>query len=472
MLKAMTTSAAARTLFDKVWERHAILEKDGTTLLHVGRHLVTDGSRNAFQKLRDQRLPVRRPDRTFATPDHYVPTVSRSMSDVAEASQREMVIALDRNASEHRIPIFPLGDNRQGIVHVVGPELGITLPGLVIVCGDSHTSTHGAFGALAFGIGSSEVAHVLATQALWQVKPKALRITVDGVLQSHATAKDLVLHVISQIGAAGAGGHVIEYAGSAVRALTMEGRMTLCNMSIEAGARAGLVAPDEVTFDYLRGRPYAPQGALFEQAVREWRTLHSDAGARFEKEIRIDAAVVRPMLTWGTSPQDGVAADGCVPDPDSFRDAGRRAAARDSLAYMGLTPGQRLDSVVVDRVFIGSCTNARIEDLRAAASVLSGRRVRVQTTVVPGSTLVRAQAEAEGIARVLMDAGVEWRESGCSMCAGTNGDIAEPGQRVVSTTNRNFVGRQGKNVRTHLASPITAAACAVAGHLVDAGSLP
>ncbi|WP_460490330.1 3-isopropylmalate dehydratase large subunit [Bordetella tumbae] len=452
-------------MFDKVWQRHAILERDGATLLHVGRHLVHDGSRNAFQQLHDHGLLLRRSERTFATPDHYVPSATRNLSDVVD-EKREMVVALSRNAKAFGIPIFPLGNEYQGIVHVMGPELGITLPGLVIVCGDSHTATHGAFGALAFGIGTSEVAHVLATQTLWQIKPKSLRIHVAGELATDTTAKDLILHIISQIGANGAGGYIVEYAGSAVRALSMEGRMTLCNMSIEAGARAGMIAPDSVTFDYLRGRRYAPDQD-FDAAVQDWQTLRTDVGASFDREVQFNASAVSPMLTWGTSPQDGVPAAGCVPDPSSFSDPMRQAAARNSLAYMGLEPGQALRTLAVNRVFIGSCTNGRIEDLRAAASLLKGRKVRVPTLVVPGSTKVKTQAEQEGLARILIEAGAEWRESACSMCSGTNGDIGNPGERIVSTTNRNFVGRQGKNVRTHLASPLTAAACAIVGRLID-----
>ncbi|GAA5233122.1 3-isopropylmalate dehydratase large subunit [Verticiella sediminum] len=462
----MTTAPTPRTLFEKVWQRHAILEREGSTLLHVGRHLVHDGSRNAFQQLRERGLPVLRPDRTYATPDHYVPTTSRRLDDGLEPAKQEMALALERNAGEFRIPIYALNSDRQGIVHVVGPEQGITLPGLVIVCGDSHTSTHGAFGALAFGIGTSEVAHVLATQTLWQVKPRAMRIAFAGTLPEHASAKDLILAVIAHIGAAGATGHVIEYTGPAIQALSMEGRMTLCNMSIEAGGRAGMIAPDATTYAYLRGKPHAPQGAAFDQAVTEWDGLRSDAGVRYEREVAFDAAGVSPMLTWGTSPQDAAPAAGQVPDPADLR-AERRDAARQALAYMGLAPGQRLESVTVDRVFIGSCTNARIEDLRIVAGMLRGRRVRVPTLVVPGSTRVRHQAEAEGLARILTEAGAEWRESACSMCSGTNGDIANAGERVVSTTNRNFVGRQGPGVRTHLASPATAAACALAGRLTD-----
>ncbi|WP_326537502.1 3-isopropylmalate dehydratase large subunit [Pseudorhodoferax sp.] len=460
-------TAAPRTLFEKIWQRHAVREQEGATLLHVGRHLVHDGSRNAFQLLRDRGLAVRRPDRTFATPDHYVSTRAHALDAIAQPAHQEMVRALERNAAAFRVPLFGLGDARQGIVHVVGPEQGVTLPGLVIVCGDSHTSTHGAFGALAFGIGTTEVAHVLATQCLWQLRPRTMRIRAEGALQPGTSAKDLVLAIIAQIGAAGATGHVIEYAGAAVRALSMEARMTLCNMSIEAGGRAGMVAPDASTFDYLRGRPHAPAGADFDAAVRDWRTLRSDVGARFDREILVDATAVAPMLTWGTSPQHAVAVDGRVPDPEQLADEAQRAAARQALDYMGLAGGQPLNGVAVDQVFIGSCTNARIEDLRAAAAVLRGRRVRVPTMVVPGSSLVRAQAEREGIAAILRAAGADWRESACSMCSGTNGDIAAPGQRVVSTTNRNFVGRQGPGVRTHLASPATAAACAVTGRLAD-----
>jgi 3-isopropylmalate/(R)-2-methylmalate dehydratase large subunit len=461
---------AVSTLLDKLWARHRILEReDGQTLLYVDRHYLQDGSAPAFEMLRQRGLKPRVPQRTFAVPDHYVPTDSRDIAAMPDPEKRNMAQALLRSAAESSIRIFELADTRQGIVHVVGPEQGMTQPGMLIVCGDSHTSTHGAVGALAFGIGASEVAHVLATQALWQRKPAAMRITVDGTLGAGVTAKDLILAIIAKIGAAGAVGHAIEYAGPAIAALSMEGRLTVCNMTIEAGARAGMVAPDETTFAYLNGRPSAPQGAAWDQALEKWRALRSDETARFDREVKLDAREIVPMLTWGNSPEDALPITARVPDPEAAPDAARREAMERTLAYMGLAPGTTLEGVAVDRVFIGSCTNSRIEDLRAAAAVVKGRKVAssVEAWVVPGSGLVKAQAEAEGLDRVFLEAGFQWRFAGCSMCLGTNGDLVEPGRRCASTSNRNFAGRQGPGARTHLMSPPMAAAAAVAGCFTD-----
>ncbi|WP_270933351.1 3-isopropylmalate dehydratase large subunit [Falsiroseomonas oryzae] len=464
------SAATPRTMFDKIWDRHRVLEReDGQTLLYVDCHLLHDGTAPAFEMLKARGVRLRAPERAFATPDHYMPTDTRVAADIPNPALREMVVSLERNAAAEGFTLFGLQDGRQGIVHVVGPEEGLSQPGMIIVCGDSHTSTHGALGALAFGIGMTEVAHVLATQCLWQRKPKTMRITVDGELGAGVTAKDVILHVIATIGTAGATGHVVEYAGSAVRGLTMEGRLTLCNMSIEAGARAGMVAPDETTFAYLAGRPRAPQGAEWDRAVGRWRDLRSDPGARFDAEVAIDAAEVAPTVTWGTSPQEAVPVHGCVPDPATAPGAERRAAMEEMLDYMGLEPGQRIEEIAVDRVFIGSCTNGRIEDLRAAATIARGRRVAAGVTawVVPGSAPVKRQAEAEGLDRIFREAGFAWREAGCSMCIGTNGEIAAPGERVASTSNRNFRGRQGPGARTHLMSPAMAAAAAVTGRITD-----
>jgi 3-isopropylmalate/(R)-2-methylmalate dehydratase large subunit len=458
----------AQTLFDKIWARHTILERpDGATLLHVARHLVHDGSRASFGVLKGKGLGVRHPERTFATPDHYVSTLGNELTAISEPYRREMVGALADNAREHGITLFGLGDRRQGIVHVIGPEQGITQPGLLMVCGDSHTATHGALGALAFGIGSSEVSHVLATQALWQSRPGSMRICVDGTLSIGVTPKDVILAIIARIGAAGGTGHVIEYVGSAFRSMSVEGRLTVCNMSIEAGARAGMVAPDDITYAYLAGRPYAPKGAAWDQALAFWGTLPSDPDAAFDKEVTLNAKDIAPMVTWGTSPEDAVPIIGTVPDPDKATDTARRAGMRRALSYMGLTPGQRIDAITVDRVFIGSCTNSRIEDLREAARVAQGRKISVPAIVVPGSGLVKAQAEAEGLDRIFREAGFEWREPGCSMCVGMNGDLVAPGERCASTSNRNFMGRQGKGARTHLLSPAMAAAAAVTGRMTD-----
>jgi 3-isopropylmalate/(R)-2-methylmalate dehydratase large subunit len=460
--------ATPATLFDKIWSSHAILVRpDGAALLHIDRHLVHDGSGNAFRMLKEKGLPVRRPDRTFATPDHYVSTVSHDLASINEPHRRSVVEDLEANAKAAGLTLFGLADRRQGIVHVVGPEQGLSQPGMIMVCGDSHTATHGALGALAFGVGASEVGHVLATQTLWQRKPKNMRIVVDGTLAPGVHAKDVILAIIARIGTAGGVGHVIEYAGSTIRALGIEGRLTICNMSIEAGARAGMVAPDETTFAYLQGRPYAPKGADWDAALAYWGTLASDVDAQFDREVSLDAAEVAPMVTWGTSPEAAAPITGRVPDPASVPDAARRESMERALAYMDLRPGMPLSDIAIDRVFIGSCTNSRIEDLRAAAKVLDGRRAVIPAMAVPGSGLVKAQAEAEGLDAIFKRAGFEWREAGCSMCVGMNGDLVAPGERCASTSNRNFVGRQGKGARTHLVSPVMAAAAAITGKLTD-----
>jgi 3-isopropylmalate/(R)-2-methylmalate dehydratase large subunit len=460
--------AAPATLFDKIWSSHAILVRpDGATLLHIDRHLVHDGSGNAFRMLKEKGLPVRRPDRTFATPDHYVSTLNHDLPSINEPHRRRVVEDLEANAKAAGLMLFGLGDRRQGIVHVVGPEQGLSQPGMIMVCGDSHTATHGALGALAFGVGASAVGHVLATQTLWQRKPKNMRIVVDGTLAHGVHAKDVILAIIARIGTAGGVGHVIEYAGSTIRALGIEGRLTICNMSIEAGARAGMVAPDETTFAYLQGRPYAPKGADWDAALAYWGTLASDVDAQFDREVSLDAAEVAPMVTWGTSPEAAAPITGRVPDPASAPDAARRESMERALAYMDLKPGMPLSDIAIDRVFIGSCTNSRIEDLRAAAKVLDGRRAVIPAMAVPGSGLVKAQAESEGLDAIFKRAGFEWREAGCSMCVGMNGDLVAPGERCASTSNRNFVGRQGKGARTHLVSPVMAAAAAITGKLTD-----
>jgi 3-isopropylmalate/(R)-2-methylmalate dehydratase large subunit len=455
------------TLFDKLWAAHEIAcRDDGEALLWVDRHFVHEGSFNAFSQLAARGARVAEPGCTFGVADHYVPTRGARHA-IADPEIARMVRTLDENAARHGITLFGLDDPRQGIVHVVGPEQGLTLPGLLIVCGDSHTSTHGALGAYAFGIGASEVAHVLMTQTLWQRKPQRMRIGVDGRLGPGIAAKDIVLAIIARVGADGATGHAVEFAGSAIRALSMEGRLTLCNMSIEAGARSGMIAPDQTTFEYVKGRPYSPNGTLFEQAVEAWSTLVSDAGAEFDREVTLDAAEIAPIVTWGTSPQDALPIDASVPDPAREPDATRANSIRDALDYMGLKPGTKLTSIAIDRVFIGSCTNARIEDLRAAAAVLAGRVSKVPGLVSAGSSSVKRRAEQEGLDRIFRAAGLEWGESGCSMCVGINGDLVAPGERCASTTNRNFRGRQGPGARTHLMSPAMVAAAAVAGTLAD-----
>lgn len=456
-----------QTLFDKLWSSHRIAEReDGAALLFVDRHFVHEGSFHGFSQVTARGRKVAAPDLTFGIADHYVPTHDRD-KPIANPEIAEMVRKLERNSADNGITLFGLRDPRQGIVHVVGPEQGLTLPGLLIVCGDSHTSTHGAFGTYAFGIGASEVAHVLMTQTLWQKKPKRMRINVEGQTMAGIAAKDIALAIIARIHADGAQGHAIEYAGSAIRALSMEGRLTLCNMSIEGGGRCGMVAPDETTFAYIKGRPYAPKGGDFDRAVEDWRKLSTDAGAEFDREVTLDAAAIAPIVTWGTTPDDALPIDASVPDPARETDETRAAYIRGALDYMGIKPGMKLTDVAIDRIFIGSCTNARIEDLRAAAAVLSGRTSKVPGLVSPGSSLVKQQAEQEGLDRIFKDAGLEWVESGCSMCVGINGDLVPEGERCASTTNRNFRGRQGRGARTHLMSPAMVAAAAVTGHLAD-----
>ena len=460
-----------RTLFEKIWDEHVVCEPAGEpALLYVDLHLVHEvTSPQAFEGLRLAGRRVRRPDLSFATVDHNVPTLAAERSVIRDPIAAQQVEALRRNCRDFGVPLFDIGSTEQGIVHVIGPELGLTRPGITIVCGDSHTSTHGAFGALAFGIGTSEVEHVLATQCLRQQRPKTLQILVRGFLPQGVTAKDLVLGIIGHIGTDGATGHVIEYAGEAVRALSMEGRMTLCNMSIEAGARAGMVAPDETTFAYLRGRRFVPQGEAWDQAVADWKTLPTDPGAQFDRVVEIDAASLAPAVTWGTNPGMVIPVTERVPDPQRFPSEGERGAALRALEYMGLRPGTPMQEVAVNRVFIGSCTNARLEDLRAAARVAKGHKVsaKVQAMVVPGSQAVKQAAEKEKLDQVFREAGFEWRESGCSMCLGMNPDILQPLERCASTRNRNFEGRQGARGRTHLVSPAMAAAAAIAGHFVD-----
>ncbi len=460
----------SKTLYDKIWDAHLVHEAPGeTSMLYIDRHLVHEvTSPQAFEGLRMAHRKVRRPEATLAVPDHNVPTIGRSMGN-SDPESRVQVATLEANAAEFGIEYLPLPDIRQGIVHIVGPEQGFTLPGMTIVCGDSHTSTHGAFGSLAFGIGTSDVEHVLATQTLPIAKSKNMRITVNGALPNGVTAKDIALAIIAKIGTAGGTGYVIEYAGEATRALSMEGRMTLCNMTIEAGARAGLVAPDDITFAYVAGRPRAPKPGQFEAAVRYWRTLKSDDDALFDAEIMLDIAEIAPMVTWGTSPEQALPVTASVPDPAAMADENQRAGIERALAYMDLKPGTALQDVKIDRVFIGSCTNGRIEDLRAAASIVKGKKVaaHVGAMVVPGSGLVKHQAEEEGLDRIFLDAGFEWREPGCSMCLAMNADKLEPGERCASTSNRNFEGRQGRGGRTHLMSPAMAAAAAITGHLTD-----
>ena len=468
--------SAPRTLFDKIWDSHVVSRQDdGTCLIYIDRHLVHEvTSPQAFEGLRMNGRKVRRPDGTLAVADHNVPTTDRT-AGIADAESKLQVDTLTRNCEEFGIELFDMNDIRQGIVHIIGPEQGFTLPGTTIVCGDSHTATHGAFGALAFGIGTSEVEHVLATQTLLQRPAKNLRVTVDGELPLGVTGKDMILAIIGTIGTAGGTGCVIEYAGEAVRNLSMEGRMTMCNMSIEGGARAGLVAPDEKTYAYLMGRPMAPKGTAWEQAVAYWKTLPSDAGARFDKEVVLAAADIPPQVTWGTSPENVVPITGHVPDPENdARDENQREAWLRSLEYMDLKPGTAMQDVSVDKVFIGSCTNGRIEDLRAAAAIARGRKVagHVNALVVPGSGLVKEQAEQEGLDKIFLEAGFEWREPGCSMCLAMNADKLEPGERCASTSNRNFEGRQGRGGRTHLVSPAMAAAAAVSGHLADVREFP
>ncbi|MBD8905884.1 3-isopropylmalate dehydratase large subunit [Methylorubrum zatmanii] len=461
---------APRTLYDKIWDDHVVdVQPDGSALLYIDRHLVHEvTSPQAFEGLRVAGRTVRAPGKTLAVVDHNVQTSDRSKG-IEDPESRTQLEALAENVRDFGIEFYDALDRRQGIVHIIGPEQGFTLPGQTIVCGDSHTSTHGAFGALAHGIGTSEVEHVLATQTLIQRKAKNMRITVDGSLAPGVTAKDIILAIIGEIGTAGGTGHVIEYAGEAIRSLSMEGRMTICNMSIEGGARAGMVAPDETTYAYVKDRPKAPKGTAFDAARRYWESLTTDEGAHFDREIRLDAGNLPPLVSWGTSPEDIVSILGTVPDPAQIADENKRQSKEKALAYMGLTPGTKMTDLTLDRVFIGSCTNGRIEDLRIVAKMVEGRKVHdgVSAMVVPGSGLVKAQAEAEGIDRILKAAGFDWREPGCSMCLGMNPDKLRPGERCASTSNRNFEGRQGPRGRTHLVSPAMAAAAAVAGRFVD-----
>lgn len=454
-----------RTLLDKLWAAHEILEReDGVSLLWVDRHLVHEGSHHAFAKLAARGASVAAPELTFAVVDHYAPT--RNRANIADPQIARMIDTLRGNAAAHGLRLFDLDDPAQGIVHVVGPEQGLTLPGLLINCGDSHTSTHGAFGALAFGIGATEVAHVLATQTIWQRKPPAMRITVDGTLGAGVSAKDIALNWIAKLGTDGARSHAIEYAGSAIRGLSMEGRMTLCNLSIEGGARFGMIAPDETTLTYVQGRPHAPKGWDWDAAVAVWSDLASDEGAAFARDVHFEASDISPTVTWGTSPEQALPITATLPDPEQLADD-KSDAARAALEYMGLVAGRPLAGTQVDQVFIGSCTNGRIEDLRAAAAVLSGRQAKVPGIVSPGSALIKAQAEAEGLDKIFTDAGLDWVASGCSMCVGMNGDLVAEGKRCASSTNRNFRGRQGRGARTHLMSPAMVAAAAVTGAITD-----
>ncbi len=463
--------AKLRTLYDKIWDDHVVdVQPDGACLIYIDRHLVHEvTSPQAFEGLRLTGRKVRAPEKTLLVVDHNVPTTTKERAEVDDPESKAQIEQLAQNAADFGLEYYDAFDTRQGIVHIIGPEQGFTLPGTTIVCGDSHTSTHGAFGALANGIGTSEVEHVLATQTLLQSKAKNMRITVDGKLPDGVTAKDIILSIIGHIGTAGGTGHVIEFAGEAIRDLSMEGRMTVCNMTIEGGARAGLIAPDEKTFAYLKGRPKAPKGAAWDAAVAYWQTLHSDEGAHFDTEIHLDAANLPPIVSWGTSPEDVVSIEGAVPSADTAKTEQQRAKIQRSLDYMGLKGGEKITDLKLDRVFIGSCTNGRIEDLRAAAKIVEGKTVaaHVNAMVVPGSGLVKIQAEAEGLDKIFTAAGFEWREPGCSMCLAMNPDKLAPGERCASTSNRNFEGRQGFKGRTHLVSPIMAASAAIAGHFVD-----
>ncbi|MGE3151435.1 MAG: 3-isopropylmalate dehydratase large subunit [Nitrospiraceae bacterium] len=461
---------AGKTMFEKIWDAHVVRqEPDGTTLLYIDRHLVHEvTSPQAFEGLKLAGRRSRRPGSVLAVPDHNVPTTDRRLG-IADPISAKQIATLEENCRDFGITLYKMNDPRQGIVHVIGPEQGFTLPGMTIVCGDSHTSTHGAFGALAFGIGTSEVEHVLATQCLIQKRPRTMEVRVEGLLSRHCSAKDIILAIIGKIGAAGGTGYVVEYTGSAIRGLSMEGRMTLCNMSIEAGARAGLVAPDRQTVDYLKGRPLTPKDTLFEQAVHAWKELPSDSDAQFDRRVELRAEEIAPQITWGTSPGMVAGVDTKVPDPRDMPDEKSRDSTKRALEYMGLTPGTPLSEIMIDRVFIGSCTNSRIEDLRLAAQFAKGKQVAktVRAMVVPGSGLVKQQAEDEGLDRIFKEAGFEWREPGCSMCLAMNADVLQPGERCASTSNRNFEGRQGAGGRTHLVSPAMAVAAAVEGHFVD-----
>ena len=468
------TSKQVLTLFEKIWNTHVVMERDdGSSLLYVDRHLIQDGSAPAFEMLHQRQLKARIPARAFGTPDHYVPTLGRDLNTIQDPEKRAMAFALEDDCERHDIPYFGLSDSRQGIIHVIAPEQGLSQPGQLIVCGDSHTATHGAFGALAFGIGASEVAHVLATQTLWQRKPLTMRINIEGTLGKGVMAKDIILAIIGKIGAAGAVGYVIEYTGETIRNLTMQERMTVCNMSIEAGGRAGMIAPDEKTIEWLKDKPFAPKGADWDAALDQWRELFSDSGAVYNQVVQMRGEEISPMVTWGNSPEDVLPIDGIVPFPADAPNSVKRQSIENAEAYMGLTPGQKLTEIQIDHVFIGSCTNGRIEDLRSAAAVAKDRHVAkgVQAWVVPGSGLVKSQAEKEGLDQIFISAGFQWREPGCSMCLATNGDQVPAGKRCASTSNRNFVGRQGPGSRTHLMSPAMAAAAAVTGRLTDVRNL-
>ncbi|GHC66292.1 3-isopropylmalate dehydratase large subunit [Limoniibacter endophyticus] len=466
------SAVAGMAMFDKIWDRHVVIAKqNGPSLLYIDRDMIHEGSFHAFADLRRRGLRVRKPNQVFGTADHYAPTSGRAISDAATPQIARMIEQFDDNMRWGGVHHFGLSDPRQGIVHVVGPEQGITLPGLTIVCSDSHTSTQGALGAIAFGIGQSENAHVMATQTLWQVRPKTMRITIDGVLAPGVHSKDVILAIIGKIGAGGAGGHAIEYAGSAIRSMSIEQRLTICNMSIEAAARCGMVAPDDTTFEYIYGRPFAPRAEDWDDALAFWRTLPTDEDASFDREVVLAAEDIQPMVTWGTSPEDVLPISAHVPDPAGQADVEKRETMARALNYMGLEPGTPLSAITIDRVFIGSCTNGRIEDLRAAAAVLKGQKAKVPGFVSPGSTVVKRAAEAEGLDRIFKEAGLEWRESGCSMCSAMNGDQVNSQERCASTSNRNFVGRQGPGARTHLVSPAMAAAAAVTGRLTDVRQL-
>ena len=458
-----------KTLFDKIWSDHLVGQRnDGTSLLYIDRHLVHEvTSPQAFEGLKLSNRKVRRPEATFATADHNVPTINRE--NISDEQSRIQVETLAKNTKEHNIEYFELTDRRQGIVHIIGPEQGITQPGMTMVCGDSHTSTHGAFGALAFGIGTSEVEHVLATQTIVQKPAKNMRIAVNGKIPFGVTSKDLILYIIGQIGTAGGNGHVIEYAGTSLKPLSMESRMTICNMSIEAGARAGLIAPDQITFDYIKGRPYAPSNEHWEKAIEYWSSLPSDQDAFYDNELIINSDEIDPMVTWGTSPEDVVAVSGFVPDPSSGKTENKQKSIQRSLDYMGLKSGTKITDIKLDKIFIGSCTNGRIEDLRNVASIVKDKKIssHVGGMIVPGSGLVKKQAEEEGLSKIFIDAGFEWRDAGCSMCLGMNPDQLKPGERCASTSNRNFEGRQGRGGRTHLMSPELAAASAIKGNISD-----
>ncbi len=458
-----------QTLFEKIWSQHVVLDKGNEVLLYIDRNLVHEGAFHAFGALAKEGRKVRRPRQSLATADHYVPTLNRErgLDSVVDADAREMIRLFEYNAEQQGIYSLGMNHPQQGIVHVIGPELGFTQPGITMTCGDSHTSTHGALGAYAFGIGASQLKQVLATQCLWQKKPKTLRVTVNGVLGAGVSGKDVILSIIAHIGTAGATGYVIEYAGEVFRSMSMEGRLTVCNMSIEAGARAGMVAPDDITFDYLKDRPYAPKGVQWDAAVAQWQSLPTDPNASFDREVCLDASDLEPTVTWGTSPEEALPVSGVVPDPQKMTDPNRRLHAQSALRYMGLTPGMSLKQLKIDRVFIGTCTNGRLEDLRVAASVLLGQKAKVPGWVSPGSSTIKQQAEAEGLDQVFLQAGLEWRASGCSGCAAMNGDFVPAGLRVASTSNRNFEGRQGKGARTHLMSPAMAAVAALTGYITD-----